>query len=134
VADDCPDANVDPSLALEILVNLIENAHRVSPGGAPLELAARTHPLDPTQVRIEVLDRGPGIPAGVTDPDGNLLAGATSDVAQRGLGLEIARSLAAANGGSIGITPRQGGGTIARVDLPAAPLPVTIAEDAGERS
>ena len=124
VADDCPDANVDPSLALEILVNLIENAHRVSPADAPLELLARPHPLDPEQVRIEVLDRGPGLPAGVADADGNLLAGATSDVAQRGLGLEIARSLAMANGGSIGITPRQGGGTIARLDVPAAPLPV----------
>src|SRR4051794_4099205 len=53
VDDDCPDANVDPSLALEILVNLIENAHRVSPPDAPLELVARA--LDPDQVRIEVL-------------------------------------------------------------------------------
>lgn len=124
VEEDCPDANVDPSLALEILVNLIENAHRVSPPQAPLELVARRHPIDSLQVRIEVLDRGPGVPAGVADADGNLLARATSDIAQRGLGLEIARSLAAANGGSIGITPRPGGGTIARVDLPAALLPV----------
>lgn len=123
VEEDCPDANVDPSLALEILVNLIENAHRVSPAGAPLELVARVHPLDAAQVRIEVLDRGPGLPAGVADPDGNLLPGATSDVAQRGLGLEIARSLAIANGGTIGITPRQGGGSAARLDVPAAPLP-----------
>jgi two-component system sensor histidine kinase KdpD len=132
VADDCPDANVDPSLALEILVNLIENAHRVSPPDSPLELLARSHPLDRSQVRIEVLDRGPGMPAGVADADGNLLAGATSDVAQRGLGLEIARSLAAANGGSIGITSRPGGGTAARVDLPASPLPAT--EETMERS
>lgn len=124
VEDDCPDAYVDPSLALEILVNLIENAHRASPDGVPLELVARPHPLDPGQVRIEVLDRGPGLPEGVADSDGNLLAGATTDVAQRGLGLEIARSLAAANGGSIGITPRQGGGTVARLDVPAAPLPL----------
>jgi two-component system sensor histidine kinase KdpD len=124
VDDDCPDANVDPSLALEILVNLIENAHRVSPPDTPLDLVARTHPIDAGQVRIEVLDRGPGVPAGVADADGNLLPGATSDVAQRGLGLEIARSLAAANGGTIGITPRQGGGTTARLDLPAAPLPI----------
>jgi two-component system sensor histidine kinase KdpD len=128
VEDDCPDANVDPSLALEILVNLIENAHRVSPADAPLELTAGTHPLDPSQVRIEVLDRGPGLPAGVADSDGNLLAGATSDLAQRGLGLEIARSLAVANGGSIGIMPRQGGGTIARLDVPAAPLPIAEAQ------
>ena len=122
VADDCPDANVDPSLALEILVNLIENAHRVSPPEAAIELLARVHPLDPGQVRIEVLDRGPGLPEGVADADGNLLARVT-DVAQRGLGLEIARNLARANGGSIGITPREGGGTVARLDVPAAPLP-----------
>jgi two-component system sensor histidine kinase KdpD len=132
VQEDCPDVNVDPSLALEILVNLIENAHRVSPTGAPLELLARPHPLDPAQVRIEVLDRGPGIPAGIADANGNLLAGATSDVAQRGLGLEIARSLAAANGGSVGLTPRPGGGTIARLDLPAALLPADIVEAKAE--
>lgn len=126
VDDDCPDVNVDPSLALEILVNLIENAHRVSPPDAPLELTARPHPLDPAQVRIEILDRGPGVPAGIADANGNLVAGSTSDLAQRGLGLEIASSLAAANGGSIGITPRSGGGAIARVDLPSAPLPQEV--------
>jgi K+-sensing histidine kinase KdpD len=118
---DCPDANVDPSLALEILVNLLENAHRVSPAGSTIELAAHRHPLDPEKLRIEILDRGPGLPPGVVDADGNVAA-ETTDVAQRGLGLEIARSLAAANGGSIGLAPRAGGGTIARVDLPVARL------------
>ena len=122
VEPDCPDANVDPSLALEILVNLVENAHRVSPPAAPIELVARKHPLDPDKLRIEILDRGPGMPPGVVDADGNV-ATETTDVAQRGLGLEIARSLAAANGGSIGLAPRPGGGTIARIDLPAALLP-----------
>jgi two-component system, OmpR family, sensor histidine kinase KdpD len=123
VDDDCPDANVDPALALEILVNLLENAHRASPPGSTIELLARRHPIDADKVRIEVLDRGPGIPAAVADSDGNIAA-ETSDVAQRGLGLEIARSLAAVNGGSIGLAPRPGGGTVARIDLPAALLPV----------
>jgi two-component system sensor histidine kinase KdpD len=116
---DCPDANVDPSLVLEILVNLVENAHRVSPASAVIELSARRHPLDAEEIRIEVLDRGPGLPPSLTDGEGNYKE-ETSDVAQRGLGLEIARSLAAANGGSIGLSPRPGGGTVARIDLPAA--------------
>ena len=110
VADDCPDADVDPSLTLEILVNLIENAHRVSPPHAPIELFAGPHP-SAAQVRIEVLDRGPGMPE-------------APDVAQRGLGLEIARALAGVHGGSISFASRDGGGTIVRVDLPAAPAPL----------
>lgn len=107
VDDDCPDANVDPSLVLEILVNLIENAHRVSPPGAPIELVARAHDGN---VRIEVLDRGPGLPG-------------DSDTAQRGLGLEIARGLATANRGTFAIMQREGGGAVAQLDVPAAPLP-----------
>jgi K+-sensing histidine kinase KdpD len=122
VDPDCPDLHVDPSLALEILVNLVENAHRVSPPAAPIELVAGRHPSDPGRVRIEILDRGPGIPPGIVDTDGNV-ATETADVAQRGLGLEIARGLAVANGGSIGLALRPGGGTIARVDLPAALVP-----------
>jgi two-component system, OmpR family, sensor histidine kinase KdpD len=121
VEADCPDANVDPSLVLEILVNLVENAHRVSPPSATIELVARKHPIDSDKMRIEILDRGPGLLAGVVDANGNIDAG-TSDVAQLGLGLEIARGLAAANGGSIGLAPRPGGGVIARIDLPAAQL------------
>jgi two-component system sensor histidine kinase KdpD len=104
VARDCPDAWVDPSLALEIVVNLVENAHRASGEGASIELAAECVDGD---VRLEVRDRGPGIPA-------------DSDVAQRGLGLEIARGLAVASNGTFTLVNREGGGAVARVDLPAA--------------
>ena len=100
----CPDLWADPSVTLEILVNLLENAARAAPPERPLELAAET--VDGS-VRIEVLDRGPGMPVG--------------ESLSEGLGLQIARSLAEANGGTLALLDRPGGGTIARLDLPAAP-------------
>jgi len=112
VSADCPDVFVDPSIALEILVNLIENADKASPPRSPLELSASRHPSDPDRVRLEVADRGHGIAA--ADP---------SDTPRQGLGLEIARSLSAACGGAVTLINRSGGGTIAAVDLPAAHLP-----------
>lgn len=114
VARDCPDAFVDPSLALEILVNLVENAHRASPSEAAIELAAEC--VD-ARVQLEVRDRGPGIAA-------------DSDVARHGLGLEIARGLTAASNGAFTIENRDGGGTVARVDLPAAHFETAETDDA----
>ena len=113
VTADCPDVYADPSLALEVLVNLVENAHRASPPGSTIELLARRHPMDAGRVRLEVLDRG----AGIADP------ATESDTARRGLGLEIARTFAAANGGQVTLANRPGGGAVARIDLPAAVLP-----------
>lgn len=106
VEAECPDAHVDPSLALEIIVNLVENAHRASRPDVPIELAARR---EDSRVCLEVRDRGAGVA-----PD--------SDVTGRGLGLEIARGLARASGGSLTLENREGGGAIAAVMLPAAVL------------
>jgi two-component system, OmpR family, sensor histidine kinase KdpD len=113
VSPDCPDVLADPSLALEVLVNLVENAYRASPPDAPVELIAHRHPLDSNRVRLEVLDRGAGFAERASE----------SDTARRGLGLEIARSFAEANGGDVTLANRPGGGAVARVDLPAAMLP-----------
>jgi signal transduction histidine kinase len=110
---------VDPSLALEILANLIENAHQASPVELPIELTAFPHPLDPERVRLEVADRGSGLrPEGGSEAEND-----PSDTPRRGLGLEIARSLSNASGGQVTLTNRPGGGAIARVDLPGAYLP-----------
>jgi two-component system sensor histidine kinase TctE len=40
-------------------------------------------------------------------------------VPRKGLGLEIARSFAAAHGSDVVLVPREGGGACARIDLPA---------------
>jgi two-component system sensor histidine kinase KdpD len=124
VARECPDLDVDPSLALEILVNLIENAHRASPASEPIELVASRHPDDDARVRLEVLDRGTGLAGESMHLSGEEPSPAvsTGDGLRKGLGLEIARSFAAAHGGSLSLAPRRGGGVCVQIDLPAARL------------
>lgn len=125
VAEDAPEAFVDPSLALEILVNLLENAHQASPADLPIELSAARHPTDPHLLRLEVADRGPGLRTPGTEGHPE----PPSDTARRGIGLEIARSLAAASGGAVTLANRPDGGAVARVDLPGSDLPVLGDED-----
>jgi len=133
VAADCPDAEVDPSLALEILVNLVENAHRASPLSAPIELAAERDPANAARLRLEVRDSGPGIPAELVGEAAGAPAWAEGpalgdwprrlpdgDVPPLGLGLEIARSFARASQGSLSLANRPAGGAVARLVLPAA--------------
>jgi len=132
VAPDCPDLDVDPTLVLEILVNLIENADRASPPLAPIELVAGPHPSDPAQVRLEVLDRGAGpspATARLGEPAFPRDSSAPGVAARKGLGLEIARSFAAAHQGEVGLLPREGGGACARIDLPAAHLADSTARE-----
>ena len=109
---DCPEVFADPSLALEIVVNLVENADRASWDGASIELCAGTKE---GKVRLGVLDRGRGLEG--LEPGWTIDA---RDVTPRGLGLEIAQRFAAASGGSLTLEARTGGGVAAWVLLPAA--------------
>jgi two-component system sensor histidine kinase KdpD len=128
VEPDCPDLDIDPSLALEILVNLVENAHRSSPASEPIILLAQRQSGEEGRVRLEILDHGPGIALLASE---NRPEVPDSDVAGRGLGLEIAQSLARALRGTVTLANREGGGAVAQVDLPAAAMEATGSDQEG---
>ena len=110
--------------AQRILVNLIDNARKFSPPGSPITVSA--HERDGALV-VEVADRGPGIPSedavALLEP----FARGPAVVRGAGLGLAIAHGFAVANGGSLALEKRDGGGTRARLTLPAERVAVETA-------
>ncbi|MBI2214201.1 MAG: DUF4118 domain-containing protein [Acidobacteria bacterium] len=117
VADDTLDLFVDPSLALEIVINLIENADDAAPAGTAIELRAMPSAEVPGRVWIEIGDRGAGLTAEQAKRVRTIQA---PKIDGGGLGIELARTLAALSGGSVEWFEREGGGTIARLDAPGA--------------
>lgn len=106
------------ALALRrILANLIDNAVRYAGGAVELVL----HCMPRGAVRIEVRDRGPGIPKehrhAVFRPFFRIEQSRSAQTGGSGLGLAIAAQLAEVNGWHIQLLPRRGGGTVARVDI-----------------
>ncbi len=112
----------DLGQSLRILANLVENAHKYSPPGTPIELDVRR---EGAEIILAVSDRGPGVAA--TDRDRIFEpfyrpANSQPDVGGAGLGLAIARRLAEAQSGSLSYEPRSGGGSTFTLRLPAADL------------
>lgn len=105
-------------LALQRLVtNLVDNA--LHHGGT--DITIHTEQIG-QEIRLSVLDRGPGIPHGqaasAMQPFSRLDE-ARSGHAGAGLGLAIVDQIARLHGGKIDLLPRPGGGLEARVTLPA---------------
>ncbi len=95
--------------------NLVDNALRYA--GEPVEVAARS---EGANVIIEVLDRGPGIPAGEAErlkQPFTRLDPARSGRGGAGLGLAIVERVARAHGGRLELVPRPGGGLAARLSV-----------------
>jgi len=104
-----------------ILQNLVDNAEKYSRGTTDriIDVAVRG---GPETVRVEVADRGPGIAEGLRHRlfQPFTRGDAPEAPAGLGLGLSLVRELAAAQGGSVEVSDRDGGGAVFRLSLPAA--------------
>jgi signal transduction histidine kinase len=117
VAGPLPPIQGDGERLRQVLGNLIENAVKYSPAGAPVRVHATTAN---GEVIVSVEDRGPGIPAA----DQRLIfekfgrATGTGSKPGSGLGLFIARSIAEAHGGTLDVTSAPGRGATFLLKLP----------------
>lgn len=109
----------DPSALEQILVNLVENAIKYGPPGGTVAVSAFE---ERDEIRIEVIDQGPGIPPEHrprvferfyrVDPGRARREGGT------GLGLAIVKNLTESMGGRVGVEPREPHGSVFFVGLP----------------
>lgn len=114
---------VDPYRIGQVLRNLLSNAAKYSPEGAPIGLRALPGKTN-GRLRVEVVDRGPGV-----HPDdaerifekfgrGRDLPG--RQVYGVGLGLYLSRCIVQAHGSELTLEPASGGGSVFAFELEAA--------------
>jgi signal transduction histidine kinase len=114
-----PEVRVDPMQMEQALVEIVSNALDAMPQGGRLRISASANgsSADSTDVVIEIVDTGPGIPdqvlPAVCEPFFTTRHDGT------GLGLAIAKRYVEQNGGNLEISSRPGGTTV-RIRLRAA--------------
>lgn len=111
-----PAIGVRPRALARAIDNLLDNAAMYGDGEITLTLARSGN-----EVRIEVADRGPGIPDAEAErlkrPFARLDV-ARSNASGTGLGLAIVDRVARLHGGRLDLLPNPGGGLLARLVLP----------------
>jgi signal transduction histidine kinase len=111
--------SLDPARVEQILGNLLTNALRYTPAGGRICLTVHT---EPHQVRLEVLDSGPGIPEDALPHIFERFYRADRSRSRSeggsGLGLSIARQLAQAHGGALTAENGKDGGALFILTLP----------------
>jgi two-component system sensor histidine kinase KdpD len=128
VPDDLPLVQADPGLLERVLANLFSNALRHSPTGQRPALRARE---DGGKVVLDVVDRGPGVPAELKNRIFEPFARLDERSPGVGLGLAVAKGFAEAMGGAIVAVDTPGGGLTVRVTLPvlSSGVPAALGAD-----
>jgi PAS domain S-box-containing protein len=132
VADGLPPIWADADRVTQILTNLLSNAHKYTPAGGRISVAARRQD---GRVRVEVRDTGIGLTA---DEQAQLFTKffrsrnrAAQAVGGTGLGLAITRSLVELHGGEIGVVSAPGRGSTFSFTVPVHQAPPTVPEAVG---
>ncbi|WP_025745968.1 PAS domain-containing sensor histidine kinase [Kallotenue papyrolyticum] len=120
----------DPMRIAQVLANLVTNAVKYSPAGAPIAIELRA---DERQAHITVTDQGIGIPAAeleqIFERFYQVQRPARESRPGLGLGLYIARELIRQHGGTLTAHSRELAGSQFRIDLPLADATQPAAED-----
>jgi signal transduction histidine kinase len=103
----------------QVIQNLVDNAVKYSSAGGRVRVSATA---DDGHVLIDVADQGPGIPPEDRELIFQKFGRSSSGTAKpgSGLGLFIARSIAEAHGGTLGVDSVPARGSVFRLDLPAS--------------
>ncbi|NMG33555.1 DUF4118 domain-containing protein [Azoarcus sp. TTM-91] len=116
---DLPLVELDAVLMERVVCNLIDNAAKYSPAGAPIEIGTYVDEAG-GRACIEVCDHGPGFPPGKLARMFELFerGNPESSVPGMGLGLAICQRIVAAHGGEIEVRNRPEGGACVKLWLP----------------
>jgi PAS domain S-box-containing protein len=114
---------LDPGRFTQLLYNYLSNALKFTPEGGSVLVRIRAEGT--TDFRLEVEDTGPGIApedmARLFVPFQQLDSSTAKRFGGTGLGLALTKRLAEAQGGSVGVRPAAGGGSIFFAVLPRRP-------------
>lgn len=109
VPHDLPLVRLDAVLVERLFVNLLENASKYTPSGSPIAIVAETITSAAGRfVKVQVQDRGPGLPAGSESRLFEKFTRGEKESAKPGigLGLAICRAIVEAHEGEIGAANR----------------------------
>ena len=117
---DLPAIRVDRDRAVQVLLNILDNAVKFSPEGGKIDVkAAGDHEF----VTVRVADQGPGIPAGEIPRLGERFYRVdktrSRELGGTGLGLSIVKHLMQAHGGAMEIESAPGRGATVILRFPA---------------
>ncbi|MAT96196.1 MAG: hypothetical protein CL608_03560 [Anaerolineaceae bacterium] len=118
-ASTMPVVYADSRRIVQVLVNLLSNANKYGPSDSEITIRAT---LQDDQIKIGVLDRGPGVPSGnKTSLFHRFLHIDVESDRKRsgvGLGLWVVKAIVEEHGGEVGVTDREGGGSVFWFTLP----------------